>query len=119
MTDDAETVREAVEYCRRDAVYHPAIAALSRLTARLDAERWQPIDTAPKDGGEFDGWNGIERVPDVSWDDACPDDTEGVYHEKWWRRIDTDSCVTWCRIEADRRLILWRHAPTPPEADNG
>ena len=27
---------------------------------------WQPIETAPKDGTEFDGWNG-ERITNVSW----------------------------------------------------
>lgn len=103
MTDDAETVREAVEYCRRDAVYHPAIAALSRLTARLDAERWQPIETAEKSSRAILVW--------------CPE-RRNIYTVSW-SDIEDEWLIFGGYARLDEFPIAWRSVPTPPETDNG
>ena len=56
MDSDIEAVREALEFCRPDGVYLPAIAALSRLAARLE-----PVDLTEFEGATEGPWS-------LAWD---------------------------------------------------
>lgn len=83
---------------------------ISLAKAEALAEGWQPIETAPKDGTEFDAWNGKERVPNVFW--AVPE-------------YATDGERTWCTWEyitgfgheahTAHCLTHWRPLPPPPK----
>ncbi len=57
------------------------VALLDRLDALEGREAWQPIETAPRDGTKFDGWQRDERVTDMYWSDIqdawCVDGTYG------------------------------------------
>lgn len=75
--------------------------------AAADQEGWQPIETAPRDGTEFDGWISTGRVENVSWDPDWGGD-DGA----WLRRIDGGGCVMW--VEVDEPMTAWRPLPPAP-----
>jgi hypothetical protein len=68
---------------------------------------WQPIETAPKDGTEFDVWNAYseERIANVRWD--------GKHFVHWW--IGGFDSMDYCRIE---RPTHWMPLPAPPKETN-
>lgn len=71
-----------------------------------DVAGWQSIETAPRDGTEFDGWVSTGRVENVSWDPDWND------RGGWLRRIDGVHCVTW--QEVDEPMQCWRPLPPAP-----
>ncbi|MGN6099855.1 MAG: hypothetical protein ACTHOR_01800 [Devosia sp.] len=68
-------------------------------------EGWQPIETAPKDGQKFDGWQGGGRVTDVYWSDVqdawCVDGPYGPEEPT--------------PIAIAPPLTHWQPLPTPPK----
>lgn len=74
------------------------------LLARLEALEWRPIETAPKDGAEFQAWLGW-------WEPRCRFNDDGAFQV--WRRVDYDE-DGWDVIEA--RPTHWLPEPTEPPA---
>jgi hypothetical protein len=67
--------------------------------------KWLPIESAPKDGQWFTGWNALHmREERIHWQDFGSDRDAPV----GWR----DSFITVYR-EEDNAITHWRH-PTPP-----
>lgn len=85
-------------------------SGLAAVRAKLvELAGWQPIETAPKDFTEFDGWNG-ERVTDVSW--GWPD-----YHPKdkrCWIRAVYETGYGWITEEV-HGLTHWMKKPEAPQ----
>jgi hypothetical protein len=88
-------------------------------------DKWQPIETAPKDGTLIDAWcvdpdeewNAI-RLTDIAWRE--PDD---IFQHRGWMRITDDG--GWDAVEKPPTCRLglppwkathWRPLPPPPEA---
>ena len=95
------------------------IQALTLLIRNEDLERWQPIETAPKDGTLIDLWQKHEygecRLTNARWQDSdyhgggpCWEylglDTSGGYGEIDW--VKTEGVAT-----------HWMPLPNPPEIE--
>jgi hypothetical protein len=68
---------------------------------------WQPIETAPKDGSEFQAW-GAEHGRGW-WEPRARVNPESAALETWGR-VDYD----WEDWEAEHRLTHWQPQPLPP-----
>jgi hypothetical protein len=86
--------------------------------------KWQPIETAPKDGTEIDVWcrfgdGGGHRVPDAYWSDK-PFGYEGPrgYEQlRGWAAANEgyDGCDHWVGdIEEGDTVTHWMPRPAPP-----
>jgi hypothetical protein len=109
--------------------------ALTRISTMSDAEHpqrearralmtseWRPIETAPKDGSEFDAWavwldtGKGERVPNVHWGrgyiafESERGELEGWLAAEW----GIDGCEGLMHPE-DQRLTHWQPLPAPPK----
>ena len=68
---------------------------------------WQPIETAPKDGMNFDACDIYgERTTNVSW-------RNGDWRH-WW--IDNFGSMGYVRVE--HRLTHWMPIPEPPHSND-
>jgi hypothetical protein len=109
--------------------------ALTRISMMSDAEHpqrearralmtseWRPIETAPKDGSEFDAWavwldtGKGERVPNVHWGRGCiafesECELEGWLAAEW----GIDGCEGLMDPQ-DQRLTHWQPLPAPPKS---
>ena len=76
---------------------------------------WQPIETAPKDGTEFDAWTESGyRLTDVKWG---PDDWDGSPCFLVCRRDDDEPFRDrWQDAEEWTKLTHWRPLPETPKA---
>lgn len=74
---------------------------------------WQPIETAPKDGTEFDGWAG-ERVTGVFW--GKPDDEPP--NARGWVKAHYVTGYGWDVMRVNN-LSHWMPLPAPPAALSG
>ena len=78
------------------------------------AHKWQPIETAPKDGKTFvDVWGvnpGGRRYPAVRWQDSDHDNLGFT-----WRRWDGEPIVEM----ADAVATHWMTMPLPPPPQEG
>jgi hypothetical protein len=109
--------------------------ALTRISTMSDAEHpqrearralmtseWRPIETAPKDGSEFDAWavwldtGKGERVPNVHWGrgyiafESERGELEGWLAAEW----GIDGCEGLMDPQ-DQRLTHWQPLPAPPK----
>jgi hypothetical protein len=90
---------------RAQCIATPAIEAYNAVM-----KDWQRIETAPKDGSEFDLWtiNPDDRVTNARWNE------DRKRFEHWgpdgWERM------SWVRIDGE--ATHWMPCPTPPK-DNG
>ena len=77
------------------AAYKHTVEDNEDLVRVLDAVKWQPIETAPKDGSLVDMWhkNGFRVV------------------ETWWT---DDKC--WACVMDDSDFTHWMPLPEPPKA---
>jgi hypothetical protein len=94
--------------CRREAIngmqavalvrrHYEALAArcasqereLAELRAAQTAKGWRPIETAPRDGTEFQAWVTNPTVPGGGfWDSRCRFNEHGAFQT--WARVDYD-----------------------------
>lgn len=65
MNQHIETIREAVEYCRKDAVYHRAIEALTALETELATLRANALDLSELP--EYYVLRALHFQPDRQW----------------------------------------------------
>ncbi|WP_373318459.1 DUF551 domain-containing protein [Laribacter hongkongensis] len=72
---------------------------------------WQPIETAPKDGTEFDAWSKFGgRVPNVFWGNPTSSRTTSkcfCVYEYEWHVVPV----------LDNTLTHWMPLPAPPKQD--
>jgi hypothetical protein len=84
------------------------VRALSGDELPADADRWQPIETAPKDGTPVDLWC---RAPGLN---AGPGRVPDCWHSngKWWRHdLDHGDDLGRARVY---NATHWRLIPAPP-----
>lgn len=110
MAPTPEDLAGAVKVLRDEARHFDtdgSAASLTRVADWIDAQGWQDIASAPRDGTKFDALNiHGERVTDV-----------------WWR---PNSFVHWGTDQwgdsgircVDIPLKHWRRLPSPPEASD-
>lgn len=80
---------------------------MSRLP---DDEKWQPIDTAPKDGTKVDLWcKDYGRLCDVEWCGSSPINPSGHWVGDVLDFFHTDK--SWFPA------THWMHPPEPPECE--
>jgi hypothetical protein len=65
---------------------------------------WQPIETAPRDGAEFDGWRDGERVTNVYFNDR------GVITKRNWH----GKFATWTNFDPRVPFTHWMPLPAAP-----
>ena len=89
--------------CTHDGIMEEAADEIERLQALT---KWQPIETAPKDGTEILAYNRYGRMI-VAWDD----------HDKWWvvraEGEDVYGVDGWLIINVER-IDGWKPLPEPP-----
>lgn len=82
---------------------------------------WQPIETAPRDGTEFQAWCRSTDPKEISRNVQLFGNNDGWWEPRArinpvteapeiWTRTDYD-CEGW---EVENRLICWMPLPTPP-----
>jgi hypothetical protein len=76
------------------------------------AGEWQPIETAPKDGSEFQAWLVTDKV-DGFWEPKARFDPESEAFELWGR---TDYDQEGWDIYPDLKPTHWMPLPAPPNA---
>ena len=93
-----------------ERLYSEASAARLAISTKLrQLMSWQPIETAPKDFTEFDGWNG-QRITDVYWGPR-----EGnPKGEKTWVRDVYETNHGWV-VEEVFSLTHWMKKPEAPQ----
>lgn len=67
--------------------------------------KWQPIETAPRDGTEFQAWIG-------NWEPRCRFNEDGTF--QIWGRIDYD--IEGWDYYPSAIATHWMPLPEPPEA---
>jgi hypothetical protein len=85
--------------------------ALKAENARLNAmvPQWQPIETAPKDGTEFQAW--LEHGSFGYWEPRCRYSDEYDIPQIWGRTdYDEDGWDVYPHID----VTHWMPLPTPP-----
>ena len=104
--DGAQTVHSGVE--PPDAI----LAALS--SAGIDCEGWRTIESAPKDGTEFQAW--CVRVDHGQWEPRCRFNPKTEAFEIWGRiDYDADGWDVYPAFEPTH----WMPFPLPPLASEG
>lgn len=81
------------------------------LLARLEAQQWRPIETAPKGETEFQGWLWSDMYRTGWWEPRCRYSADGAFQV--WQRVDYDD-DGWDVVEA--RPTHWLPKPTEPAA---
>jgi len=76
--------------------------------------QWQPIETAPKDGVDIDGWDGFNRVTDIAW--ARPD--MGL-RESCWTHVEYERGYGWVVERMNPQPTHWMPLPPPPGINPG
>lgn len=87
-----------------DLHMHELASMIQMATAEeREADSWQPIETAPKDGTEVDLWCGRERYTDCQWQ-----------KKEWceWRYDDFDSLAL---LPVDIPATHWMPLPAAPK----
>jgi hypothetical protein len=92
-------------------VSSPEAAALLAKIEAADRLEWQPIETAPKDGAEFQAWLLDAGRQHGWWEPRCRFNDDGAFQV--WQRVDYDD-DGWDVIEA--RPTHWLPEPTEPPA---
>jgi hypothetical protein len=70
---------------------------------------WQPIETAPRDGSQFQAWSIDGWVPYAAWETQY--DSVGGETFCEYTIVDYDGIEGW---EANPRLTHWKPHPTAP-----
>jgi hypothetical protein len=70
---------------------------------------WQPIETAPKDGAEFQAW--VDYRGRGIWEPRCRYDDNGAF--QIWQRVDYD-CEGW-DTDSYAFPTHWMPLPEPPK----
>ena len=68
--------------------------------------KWEPIETAPKDGTRIDLWSRSERVPNARWDAR-----RKAWVHDWLGDFDSID-----EVRVDGNPTHWMPLPPPPEA---
>ena len=71
---------------------------------------WQPIETAPKDGTEFQAWVTHGRDQKGFWEPKCRYSEHGAF--EMWGRVDYD-CDGWDTYPG-HTPTHWMPLPAPP-----
>lgn len=98
----------------RCAAQADAIAAWNTRATADDG--WQPIETAPKDGTEFQSWCIRPEGPDEKgwWEPKARVNLDSGAFELWGRTdYDQDGWDTYIHV----RLTHWRPLPAPPSSE--
>jgi hypothetical protein len=78
---------------------------------------WQPIETAPDDGTEFQAW-AIQREPTENWPDGWWEPRARVNPEtearEVWDRVDYDA-EGWTPEDRYWHVTHWQPVPEPPK----
>ena len=85
---------------------------IEKLEAALDEAKWQPIETAPKDGTRILIWDG--HMCPATWSDCC-DHGQFETAPGWQIFACEDS---WHSVAA-YNPTYWMPLPTPPERTHG
>lgn len=82
---------------------------------KADSNGWYPIESAPKDGQEFDVWCvetwGSFRVTNVKWGLGDYEVTEGFIE---YRPLDDEPFRSRWQ-ECERNMTHWMPKPAPPQ----
>jgi hypothetical protein len=107
------TDKDLVELLRSDYAENFADQAADRIE-ELCKQIWQPIETAPKDGTEFDVWCvetwGSFRVTDIKWGRDDYGSEDGLIE---YRQIDDEPFRSRWQ-ECERNITHWMPKPLPP-----
>ena len=71
---------------------------------------WQPIDSAPSDGSEFQAWLTSRYHPAGWWEPRCQFNNDGAFEV--WQRTDYDREAF---DTVDATPTHWMPPPAPPE----
>lgn len=75
--------------------------------------KWNPIETAPRDGTEIDVWSDGRRYPDAAW--ARPDGAPVDYKAWCFLDAEVNRCdVSWYITEIKPEPTHWMPLPPPP-----
>ena len=82
------------------------------ILALIREEAWQPIETAPKDGTEFQAWLVDQNDEPICWEPRCRFDHHGNFQV--WERVDFD-LADW-DTQFWFRPTHWMPQPEPPRS---
>jgi hypothetical protein len=77
-------------------------------------EAWQPIETAPKDGSEFQAWAGSY---DGGWWEPKARINPESERVELWQRVDYDQDGWEAENGDDWNVTHWMPLPTPPTGE--
>lgn len=88
-------------------------AEIQALRERVEkAERWQPIETAPMDGSEFQAWIRSAHFATGWWEPRCRFNADGAFQV--WQRVDYDQ--DGFDMVPDAAPTHWKMQPAAPAA---
>lgn len=77
---------------------------------------WQPIDTAPKDGTVFFGFDPEDRYPQpMKWEEYEPQYAEEQEEPGYWTYAE----ALIADVVGEAKPTHWMPLPPPPESDGG
>jgi len=105
------------------AQFRNLLDRIDSLQAAIDEARWQPIESAPRDGTPFLGY--LQHIGIAELDPPAPHDM-GMWMEVWWRVIGDNGEGEWVAatpfrcpiVELDDQgfeLVGWMPRPAPPK----
>lgn len=119
---DLNVIKSAIAFVKvsKDDTRNLYIAALLDIIEKFFKDKWQPIETAPKDGTEFYGWGTI-----INDDGNIHHPIPGRHYDCYWGNRDSDYVKRkygpqgWCTRGHDGWsygivLIHWQPLPAPP-----